>query len=105
MKWYNGVCGGRYKKKCLFNSSMLELSLLKCDVGENIGKHIDPPTKGKQYKIQVNITKPLLGGEFICDKYILNLPFIKIYRADEVAHGVKLVLSGKRIDLIIGLNL
>lgn len=105
MKWYNGVCGGRYKKKCLYNGRILEVSLLKCDVGENIGKHIDPPNKGKQYKVQINISKAMRGGEFICDKYILNLPFIKVYRADETAHGVSLVLLGKRVDLIIGINL
>src|SRR5271168_1329435 len=103
--WVNGICGGRYKKKCLFNSKLLELSLLRCDIGENIRKHTDPLNKGKQYKIQFNISKPHIGGEFSCDKYILNIPFIKIYRADMAQHGISAVISGKRIDLIIGINL
>ena len=103
--WVSGICGGRYKKKCLFSSKFLEVCLLRCDVGENIGLHKDPATKGKQYKIQINLHSAKKGGQFVCDKYVLNLPLIKIYRADEATHGVLRVEVGKRIDVIIGISL
>lgn len=103
--WLNGVCGGRYKKKTYLCNNLLEIGLLKCNVGESIGIHTDPITNKKQYKIQINICKPNIGGIFTCERYTLNIPFIKIYRADLSKHGVSLVSKGKRVDLIIGINL
>lgn len=109
INWEEGRQGTGYLKKKLFENHtgiLFDLYLLKFPEGCHIPKHKDEIGFGKKhYRINIILKGAKKGGKFICEKTILNLPFIKIFRPDLYEHEVTKIEKGNRYTLSFGVVL
>lgn len=109
INWQKGRQGTGYFKKKLFESHsgiLCDLYLLKYPEGCHIPKHKDEIGFGKKhYRVNLVLKPAKKGGEFICEKTIINLPFLKVFRPDLSEHEVTKVEKGNRYILSFGLAL
>lgn len=99
--WTLGRQGTGYYKCKLFQSSLLKLDLylLKYPPGSEIPIHSDPVPGRKHYRVNLVLLKGK-GGEFWCERPILLLGRLKIFRSD-FPHSVSKV-EKTRLVLSLG---
>jgi len=105
--WSEGRQGSGYYVMPLICSNRLRFDsyILKFPDKSYIDDHKDPVEKGIHVRINIVIKKPSAGGVFACEKTILNLPRLKIFRPDKYNHSVSEVFGKPRIVLSVGFNL
>lgn len=104
-KWENGRQNSGYKKLLLFKSNLLfkcDLYLLSFSKGSEIKPHVDKVDFGNHYRLNIVFKKPQIGGDFICNKTIVNMKRIILFRPDLYEHSVSKIKSGKRLVLSFG---
>lgn len=105
MKWELGRQGTGYKKITLLENKAIipfDLHVIKYDGGDYIPPHTDPVPYGDHYRLNIVLWKSGKGGDFKCDRAILNWPRIKFFRPDIHEHSVTAVESGTRVVLSFG---
>lgn len=94
--WIEGRQGTGYLKKSIFQGSFYDCWLIKYPPNTNIPPHKDPVKNKKHYRLNVILKGK---GDFKCEKCILNLGKIVLFRPDKYTHSVsngnneRLVLS------------
>ncbi len=106
INWEYGRQGTGYLKKKLFENHsglLFDLYLLKFPKGCFIPKHRDEIGFGKRHlRVNIILKGAKKGGKFICEKSIINLPFIKVFRPDLYEHEVTKIEEGTRYVLSFG---
>ena len=91
--------------RILFHSRWLNLYLVRYPQGHKIVPHVDMISGGKLYKLNVVLSKPRSGGEFVCEKNIFNLfGRVVLFRPDLYRHHVTRIESGNRWLLSLAFN-
>ncbi|WP_180007122.1 MULTISPECIES: 2OG-Fe(II) oxygenase [unclassified Acinetobacter] len=82
---------------------------LKCDayflrfpVGSMIPPRQDSVQYGQHFRLNIVIKKSKAGGEFICERSIIDLPRVKLFRPDLYRHEVTEVQGSSCYVLSIG---
>ncbi|TCO76069.1 2OG-Fe(II) oxygenase [Chromatocurvus halotolerans] len=85
------------KNRVLFHSRRLSIYLVHYSEGHQIAPHLDMVSEGRLYKLNVVLVKPRAGGEFLCERSILNvLGRVIVFRPDLYRHEVSRIRSGNR---------
>lgn len=95
--WTLGRQGTGYKKLKIFQIAWpfgMDGYLLRYDSGDYIPEHTDPVTDKKHYRLNIIIWQSGSGGTFVCEKTIINLPRIKLFRPDLHKHQLTPVENG-----------
>lgn len=79
-----------------------DIYILKYPTGSEIPPHVDGVTDRKHYRLNIIVKKPEKGGEFFCEKTIINTDRIKLFRPDLYKHLLTKVEKGERYVLSIG---
>jgi hypothetical protein len=88
---------GKVKNRVLFQSRRLSIYLVRYRAGHAIVPHVDMVSEGRLYKLNFVLVKPAEGGEFSCEKNILNLfGRIILFRPDLHRHSVSRIERGCR---------
>lgn len=87
----------KVKTRILFHSRRLNIYLVRYPEGHKVGPHVDMIAAGRLYKLNWVLAKPEAGGQFICEKTIVNL-FGRLYlfRPDLYQHQVSRIERGNR---------
>jgi len=75
---------------------------LRFPQGSEIAPHIDRVTTGKHFRLNIVLQRAQLGGEFICDKPMINTTRFKLFRPDVSLHQVTKIRQGNRLVLSVG---
>lgn len=105
LNWQKGRQQSGYDKLLLAYISMgikVDLFLLRFPIGSEIPPHRDIVKAGRHFRLNIIIKKSKEGGEFICEKPILNLDRIKLFRSDVYTHSVTKVSGSTRYVLSVG---
>lgn len=90
----------KVKNRELFRSRRLSIYLVRYPEG-----HVDMVAEGRLYKLNFVLVKPTAGGEFICEKNIVNLfGRVILFRPDLYRHRVSRIERGRRWLLSFALN-
>ena len=103
--WEGGRQGTGYFKFKIFESKRLECDcyLLKYPEAAHIPFHTDPVKPGKKhYRLNIIVKKCVTGGDFLCEKTIINFWRFVLFRPDLYLHSVTTVYNGTRYVLSIG---
>lgn len=85
------------KNRILFQSRRLSIYLVRYSAGHRILPHVDMVSEGQLYKLNCVLVKPRVGGEFVCEKTMLNLfGRLIIFRPDLHQHQVSKIQQGNR---------
>jgi len=85
------------KNRVLFQSRRLSIYLVHYSQGHQIAPHLDMVSEGRLYKLNLVLVKPRAGGDFLCERSILNLfGRIVLFRPDLYRHEVSRIRSGNR---------
>ena len=103
--WQDGRQGTGYKKLLLRQGSFYDVYLLKFPEGSGVPEHTDPKYGVKHTRLNIVLRQAEEGGEFICDRPILNTRRFKLFRPDLEKHSVTTVEKGERLVLSIGIGL
>ena len=76
--------------------------LLRFPMGAEIPPHRDQVTSGRHFRLNIILKKSRSGGEFICEKSLVNLPRIKLFRSDLYENAVTKVQGSSRYVLSMG---
>ena len=95
---------GYDKMLLIYNKLGIEFDayLLRFPVGSEIPPHRDQVQSGRHFRLNIILKKSKKGGEFICEKHILNLTRIKLFRSDLYMHSVTKVSGSARYVLSLG---
>ncbi|BCU65993.1 hypothetical protein F941_00352 [Acinetobacter bouvetii DSM 14964 = CIP 107468] len=105
LRWQKGRQQSGYDKMLIIYNKLgveCDAYLLRFLVGSMIPQHQDPVQKGRHFRLNIIIKKSQSGGEFICERDIINLPRIKLFRPDLYRHEVTEVVGSPRYVLSIG---
>lgn len=103
LPWKTGRQNTGYKKILLFQLfNMIDCYLLYYTEGDYIPEHIDEVNNKKHYRGNLVLLAPKLGGIFWCDKSIIDLPRLKLFRPDLYKHGLTKIEKGYRLVLSFG---
>ena len=105
LRWQRGRQHSGYEKMLLIYNELgieFDVYLLRFPVGSEIPPHRDQVQSGRHFRLNIILKKSKFGGEFICEKHILNLVRIKLFRSDLYAHSVTKVSSSARYVLSVG---
>ncbi|MFO7763584.1 MAG: 2OG-Fe(II) oxygenase [Wenzhouxiangellaceae bacterium] len=95
----------KVKNRELFRSRRLSIYLVRYPEGHAIMPHVDMVAEGRLYKLNFVLVKPTAGGEFICEKNIVNLfGRVILFRPDLYRHRVSRIERGRRWLLSFALN-
>ena len=107
--WTRGRQGTGYFKRRLLSlrigSFGTGVFILKFPQGCDVPRHQDPVDGYSHYRLNIVLQHAERGGEFLCDKPILNLSRFKLFRPDKSPHSVSRIEKGTRYVLSIGLAL
>jgi len=102
-RWMSGRGGGGYSKLPLIEWPFMDAYILKYPTGSYLPSHRDPLFVADHYRCNVVLQHADEGGRFICDKTILKVGRLAIFRSDEATHEVTKVIRGTRLVLSLGL--
>ena len=105
LRWERGRQRSGYDKMLLLASPFplpFDCYLLRFPEGSEIPPHRDPVKSGRHFRLNIVLTRPAAGGEFVCDNPIIDRPRIKYFRSDACTHSVTRVVGGSRYVLSIG---
>ena len=103
--WENGRQETGYSKMCIVSTRFpigWDFYILKYSVGSEIPAHTDPVSDRNHYRLNIIVRKPKKGGEFFCEKTIINTDRIKLFRPDLYKHSLTKIEEGERYVLSIG---
>jgi len=87
----------KVKNRVLFQSRRFSIYLVRYAAGHAIVPHVDMVAEGRLYKLNIVLVKPKGGGEFICEKNVLNLfGRVIVFRPDLYRHRVSRIEHGSR---------
>lgn len=105
LNWLDGRRDGGYKIIRIFQSNILRCDsyLIYYQEGSSIAPHVDNVQNGKHYRINIELKKAKLGGQFT----LTGEPYFKLWRAvcfspSEQEHQVSKIEKGYRLVLSIG---
>lgn len=105
LRWQKGRQGSGYSKM-LLGTLMWPIPwdcyLIYYPKGVGIPPHQDKVDKGAHYRLNLILWKPVLGGEFKCEKSIFSSNRIKLFRPDQELHSVTPIEQGNRWVLSLG---
>lgn len=85
------------KTRILFRSKRLNVYLVRYPEGHRVAPHLDMIAKGRLFKLNCVLVKPRAGGDFVCEKNIVNLfGRIILFRPDLYQHRVERIERGNR---------
>jgi len=85
------------KNRVLFRSRRLSIYLVRYSAGHQVVPHVDMVSEGRLYKLNLVVVKPASGGEFRCERNLLNWSGrIIVFRPDLYQHSVSRIESGNR---------
>lgn len=105
LRWREGRQGTGYEKLLLLVNPYLlpfDLYILRYRQGSEIPLHTDPVEEKRHYRLNVELRSARVGGKFICEKPILELPRFKLFRPDASPHAVTRIEAGTRYVLSLG---
>lgn len=105
LHWQKGRQHSGYDKMLLIYNKLgieFDVYLLRFPVGSEIPPHRDQVQSGRHFRLNIILKKSKFGGEFICEKHILNLVRIKLFRSDLYTHSVTKVSGSARYVLSVG---
>lgn len=105
LQWDHGRQMTGYDKMLLAKMDWpvsFDLYVLKYPKGSSINRHTDRVWFGNHHRINVVLKNAIEGGEFVCEKAIINKPRIKYFRPDIHSHLVTEVKEGSRYVLSLG---
>ncbi len=83
--------------RILFRSKRMNVYLVRYPEGHKVGPHLDMIAHGRLYKLNCVLVKPGEGGEFVCEKNIVNLfGRVILFRPDLYQHRVSKIERGSR---------
>ena len=100
--WTKGRQNSGYLKFTFFQCKYFDCHLLKYPEESEIKEHVDEVDGRNHYRINVILRPADMGGEFKCEKTILNWQRLKIFRPDLYKHSLTKVEVGCRYVLSIG---
>ena len=96
----------RVRNRVLFYSRRFSVYLVHSSRGHRIPPHVDMVARGRLFKLNLVLRKPQEGGEFACEKSLLNLwGRVYFFRPDLYVHEVGEIRRGDRWLLSFALNL
>jgi len=104
-KWEIGRQQSGYYKMLIATSKFpipWDFYILKYPINSAIGEHVDPVTDRAHYRLNIIVKKPKKGGQFFCEKCIINTPRIKLFRPDLYKHSLTTIEEGSRYVVSIG---
>ena len=104
-RWQRGRQGTGYDKMLLLTAPWpipFDSYLLRYPDGSEIPPHSDPVANGRHYRLNIVLSAPDSGGEFLCSNPIYESKRIKLFRPDACEHSVTRVIGGSRYVLSIG---
>lgn len=107
-KWQSGRQNGGYLKMPLVMSLLpvpWDIHLVKMPEGSVVKEHTDPFNGRRMYRLNIVLSEPEEGGEFKCERTILNWRRVKFFRPDLYRHSVTQVTKGSRLILSFGICL
>ena len=88
---------GNVKNRVLFQSKRLSVYLVHYSAGHRIMPHVDMVAAGRLYKLNCVLVKPKRGGEFSCERTIVNVfDRVVVFRPDLYQHRVSRIERGNR---------
>lgn len=85
------------KTRVLLHTKRLNIYFVRYPEGHKVRPHVDMINQGKLYKLNCVLLKPKTGGEFVCEKSVVNLfGRIILFRPDLYQHQVRKIESGNR---------
>ena len=103
LRWQQGRQSTGYQKMLLFRCIFMDAYLLYFPTNSFIPPHKDPVKGLCHYRFNIVLKQAKSGGEFICDKCIINTKRIKLFRSDISTHSITKIVSGSRKLLSIGI--
>jgi len=103
--WHKGRQETGYEKMRLLASKWplpFDVYVLRFKVGSEIPLHTDEVSHGEHHRLNIILKNAQEGGQFLCEKPIINAHRIKYFRPDMAAHQVSKVVAGTRYVLSIG---
>lgn len=93
------------RTRILFHSKRLNVYLVRYPEGHKIVPHVDMVSAGRLFKLNCVLVKPKEGGEFICEKNMVNLfGRLILFRPDLHQHRVSHIKRGNRWLLSFAFN-
>ncbi len=87
----------KVRNRVLYQSRRFAVYLVRYSAGHAIMPHVDMVAEGRLYKLNCVLVKPRAGGEFRCERSILNLfGRIVLFRPDLYRHQVSRIERGNR---------
>ena len=88
---------GLVKNRVLFQSRRLSVYLVRYSAGHRVVPHVDMVSEGRLYKLNLVLSKPASGGEFRCERSLLNwFGRVVLFRPDLYQHSVSRIERGNR---------
>jgi hypothetical protein len=88
---------GAVRNRVLLRLGRLTVYLVRYPTGHSILPHVDNVAEGRLYKLNLVLVKPEAGGEFVCERTILDLlGRIVLFRPDLHEHRVTRIERGRR---------
>ena len=82
---------------------MFQLHVAKYGAGDQLAEHTDVVALGRMWRVQFVLRKAKQGGELLCEHFIVNRPWFKIFEPGKYKHEVTEVKEGERIILNFGI--
>ena len=103
--WEPGRQASGYAKLLLAQGRRFDLYLLRFPVGASVPPHRDPVAGGGHLRANLILIPAARGGEFECERAIIDRPRLKLFRPDLVTHAVRPIEAGTRWVLSLGIGL
>jgi len=103
--WQPGRQGSGYDIFTLLWSTRLRLDcyLIRYRTGAFIGPHRDPVRPGeKHWRANLILWPARAGGELVCERSLLRIGPLNVFRPDLALHAVSEVTRGTRIVFSVG---
>lgn len=104
-QWQKGRQGTGYYKYPIISLPFFDCYLLKYKEGSYIPSHRDSITNKRHFRLNIVIQEAIKGGQFVCEKSILSLRRISLFRPDRYYHQVTKIIRGTRYVLSFGFAL
>jgi hypothetical protein len=104
-RWQRGRQNSGYDKMLLLQSWWplpFDVYLLRYPEGAEVPPHRDTVSFGRHYRLNIILTRPQAGGEFVCAQPLFATNRIKLFRPDLEEHSVSRVRQGTRYVLSLG---
>lgn len=83
----------------------IQLHVNRYGVGGELREHVDVIQDGeRQFRIQLILRNAIRGGELLCERFIVNRRWFKIFEPARWRHQVTRVEEGQRLLLNLGIR-